>query len=98
MTTSIPTPDEINALSATEFKTYENRLRRAADRQGLRLEKARVRDPRAIDHGTYRLVNIRTNVVEAFGSPNGYGLNPVDVARALFDEFTVHVDYSPDHS
>ena len=37
----------------------ENRLRRAADRQGLRLLKSRSRDPRAIDYGLFALVDVR---------------------------------------
>jgi hypothetical protein len=32
-----------------------NRLRRAAQRQGLTLSKSRRRDPRATDYGTYQL-------------------------------------------
>lgn len=39
----------------TAQKVRENRLRRMAARQGLRLEKSRRRDPRALDYGTYRL-------------------------------------------
>ena len=38
-------------------KVRENRLRRMASRQGLRLEKSRQRDPIALDYGKYRLVN-----------------------------------------
>src|SRR5215468_4912335 len=38
-------------------KVRENRLRRIASRQGLRLEKSRQRDPMALDYGKYRLVN-----------------------------------------
>lgn len=34
-------------------KVRENRLRRMADRQGLRIEKSRRRDPRAIDFGLW---------------------------------------------
>ena len=37
-------------------KVRENRLRRAAERQGLRLVKSRRRDPRAVGLGTYMLV------------------------------------------
>jgi len=37
-------------------KVRENRLRRMAARQGLRLEKSRRRDDRALDYGTYWLV------------------------------------------
>ncbi|MDT5125622.1 MAG: hypothetical protein QOH54_1266 [Mycobacterium sp.] len=42
--------------STQDFKVHENRLRRAAHRQGLRLVKNRRRDPRAHDYGTYALV------------------------------------------
>lgn len=38
-------------------KVRENRLRRMAQRQGLRLEKSRRRDPRALDFGGYWLVD-----------------------------------------
>ncbi len=56
MTTSIPTTNQLNAMSATQYKTYENRLRRAADRQGYMLVKSRRRDPHAIGYGKYVLV------------------------------------------
>jgi len=46
-------------------KIRENRLRRMADRQGLRLVKSRRRDPRAVDYGGYMLVDIATNAVIA---------------------------------
>jgi L-amino acid N-acyltransferase YncA len=35
----------------TVDKAHENRVRRAAERQGFRLSKARVRDPLAISYG-----------------------------------------------
>lgn len=35
----------------------ENRLRRMAWRQGLTLQKSRRRDPRALDYGTYTLID-----------------------------------------
>jgi hypothetical protein len=38
-------------------KVRENRLRRIASRQGLRLEKSRRRDPMALDASKYRLVS-----------------------------------------
>jgi hypothetical protein len=41
-------------------KVRENRLRNMADRYGLRLSKSRSRDPRAIDHGLYALLDVRT--------------------------------------
>ncbi|MGH7667160.1 MAG: hypothetical protein ACREN1_07620 [Candidatus Dormibacteria bacterium] len=37
------------------FRARENRLRRMAQRQGLRLTKIDRRDPLARDHGHYRL-------------------------------------------
>lgn len=36
-------------------KVRENRLRRMAARQGLTLQKSRLRDPRAIGYGLYQL-------------------------------------------
>jgi hypothetical protein len=43
--------------SSTAEKVRENRLRRMAERQGLRLEKSRRRDPSAIGYGRYMLTN-----------------------------------------
>lgn len=42
-------------------KVRENKLRRMADRQGLRLTRSRSRDPNAIDFGLYALIDIQTN-------------------------------------
>lgn len=47
----------------TDEKVRENRMRRMADRQGLRLDKSRRRDPRALDYGMYMLVDVATNGV-----------------------------------
>lgn len=41
----------------TTEKSRENRLRRAATRQGLRLEKSKRRDTRAYDYGVYYLID-----------------------------------------
>jgi hypothetical protein len=43
-----------------EDKVRENRLRRMAYRQGLRLVKSRRRDPRALDYGSYALFDAET--------------------------------------
>jgi hypothetical protein len=43
-----------------EEKVTENRLRRAADRRGLRLAKSRSRDVNAVDYGLYALIDIET--------------------------------------
>jgi hypothetical protein len=50
----------IMTMNAAE-KVRENRLRRVADRRGLRLVKSPRRDTRAWDYGTYRLVDLRTD-------------------------------------
>ncbi len=42
--------------NSTSEKVREDRLRRMAKRQGLRLEKSRTRDDRALTYGTYWLV------------------------------------------
>ena len=46
--------------SATEVKVRENRLRRMADRQGLKLMKSPRRDPNALGYGTFMLVDVQT--------------------------------------
>ena len=50
-------------MSKETDKVRENRLRRMADRQGLRLQKSRRRDVRALDYGTYQLVDVQNVVV-----------------------------------
>jgi hypothetical protein len=70
-------------MSTTELKVHENRLRRMAARQGLRLEKSRARDPQAVGYATYQLVNQATNEVVASGGQEGYGLDLAAVEKAL---------------
>ena len=57
-------------VSSTAEKTRETRLRRMAERQGLRLVKSRLRDPNAIGYGKYVLINLETNTVAV---PDGDG-------------------------
>jgi hypothetical protein len=70
-------------MTPTDYKVYENRLRRAAERQGLRLEKSRRRDSRAIDYGTYRLVDIASGGVVAGSVTTTYGLTLDEIETAL---------------
>lgn len=70
-------------MSDQEYKVLENRLRRAAERQGLQLQKSRSRDPRAVDYGTYQLVDPSENTIVALGLQSGYGLGLEAVAREL---------------
>ena len=81
--THLPTSDEIEALTPQQHKVVENRLRAAAARQGLRLVKSRRRDPRAIDFGTYWLLDVSTNGLVA---SDQFGLGLDDVARYLYGE------------
>lgn len=67
-------------------KVRENRLRRMAERQGLKLEKSRRRDPRALDYGSYQLVDAGTATLVAYGTSNGYGLNLDEIEKALTEE------------
>jgi hypothetical protein len=53
---------------AEETKVFENRMRRAVARQGYRLTKSRVRDPRAVDFGRYYIVDGRNQVIAGLGA------------------------------
>ena len=44
-------------------KVRENRLRRAANRQGLAIHKSRRRDPRALDYGWWMIVDPGKNMI-----------------------------------
>jgi hypothetical protein len=70
-------------MTDSECRAWENRLRRAANRQGLRLEKSRARDPRALTYGTYQLVDPYVNCIVAYATGDGYGLGLDDIAREL---------------
>ena len=67
-----------------EEKIRENRLRRMAERQQLKLVKSRRRDSRAWDYGTYDLIDPNTNT-QAIPSvaQQGYGHSPDDIERWL---------------
>ena len=73
-------------MTDQEYKVRENRLRRAAERQGLRLQKSRARDPRALGFGTYQLVDADNNfpVWADWTLGRGYGLDLTEVADYLF--------------
>ena len=53
--------------TTTADKIRENRLRKAAKRQGYEVTKSRRRDPRAVDYGGYMIVDPHTNSIEAGG-------------------------------
>jgi hypothetical protein len=55
-------------------RSTENRLRLAAKREGLRLEKSRVRDPLDLTFGGYMLVYIERNAIAYRAAGHGYSL------------------------
>lgn len=86
MNDEIPTAEQIEAMTDEQRKVLENRLRRAAARQGLRLMKSRARDPRAIGFGTCMLVDERSDTVVCCGLSEGYGLDLRGVAAYLYGD------------
>ena len=66
-------------------KVLENRLRRAAKRQGLLLEKSRRRDLRAIDYGLYALLDAFTG--DPINQPGRIGIHALtlDDAKAWLE-------------
>jgi hypothetical protein len=73
-------------LKGMHARSMENRLRLAAQRRGLRLEKSHARDPHDLTFGGYMLVNIERNAI-AYGvaghTAGGYGLSLDDVEAYL---------------
>lgn len=68
-----------------EEKIRENRLRRMADRQGLRLSKSRARDPRALTYERWNIADAR-GVIVAGATPWPYSLSVDDVEDYLTGE------------
>ena len=66
-------------------KVAENRLRRAAARQGLKLVKSQTRDPRALGYGLFALVDADNSIVFGGGGvgPYGYAATLDEVERHL---------------
>jgi hypothetical protein len=69
----------------TEEKVRENRLRRMAERQGLRLVKSRRRDPRALGYGGYMIVDPHRDAAVA-GALGARSLDLDEVERFLTGE------------
>jgi hypothetical protein len=62
-------------------KARENRARRSAERQGLRLKKSGRRDPRALDYRGYWLLS-RTGAVVA-GGQHGTTLDRIETELGI---------------
>ncbi|GAA4169085.1 hypothetical protein [Shinella granuli] len=64
-------------------KVKENRVRRVAERRGMRLEKSRRRDPKAIDFGGYMLIDAATNTVILGSTSYAYSASLDDIEEFL---------------
>ncbi|KQO69054.1 hypothetical protein ASF22_18550 [Methylobacterium sp. Leaf87] len=60
-------------------KVRENRIRRMAERRGMRLEKSKRRDPKAIDFGGYMLIDTAKNFAVVGSDPYPYSASLEDV-------------------
>jgi hypothetical protein len=60
-------------------KVRENRLRRAAARQGYAIEKSRARDPRTLGFGLWRVIDPTNNSIVAGWIPWDYSMDLDDV-------------------
>lgn len=69
--------------AAEQHKVRENRLRRMAARQGLRLSKSPRRDHRALDYGKYALLDARTGKSVTTGDGTPYTLSLDAAERRL---------------
>lgn len=95
-------------VTASE-KVRENRVRRMATRQGLRLVRSRRRDPLALDYGLYRLIDAGGSVltraknlddIEQALIPTDRGVVVTDIpdertrAAALIDRLSEAADFN----
>jgi hypothetical protein len=82
---TLTTAEEINSMTEEQLKVFEARLRRAAKRQGMFLQKSRTRDPRATDYGTYRLLDGHSGNLQLHNGQGG-GVDLLDVEQFLFGD------------
>lgn len=74
---------DLDKMSDVEYRVYENRVRRMAQRQRLSVQKSRRRDPRAWDYGTFMLVDPDRNTCVACSAAGAYGMSLDEVERWL---------------
>jgi len=65
------------------LKVRENKARRAAIRQGMELQKSRLRDPRALGFGGYMLVDAKTGKAVFGDKPHPHSASLGDVEKRL---------------
>jgi hypothetical protein len=91
MAISVPSPRELEAMSATQQQVYENQVRRLAQRQGLRLTKNLLRGCRPFECGKYYLVRVEDAGSNPYGKSlvtSEYGVSLIDIHRMLIGEQT----------
>jgi hypothetical protein len=77
------TDGQWNSLSEDECRRIEALCRRAARRQGYQVQKSRSRDPRAPDHGLYRIVDCENGNIQNGSLWTTYSMSLGDVADWL---------------
>jgi hypothetical protein len=78
--------DRVNNMTGTQYKSYETRLRRMAQRQELVLRKSRTRDPRAADYNGYWLIDLRGNYLVWPPDGGNCGASLPEIERYLIEE------------
>ncbi|HEY1971771.1 MAG TPA: hypothetical protein VGH89_27695 [Pseudonocardia sp.] len=86
----VPSPEDLEAMSAADHEVYEDRLRRMAHRRGLRLTKNVRHGSRTSGCGDYYLVRVEESGDRRSKSlvTSEYGLNLIQIHCALIAEQT----------
>jgi hypothetical protein len=95
---SVPSLEELKAMSAADHEAYEGRLRRMAHRRGLRLTKDVRHNSRRSGCGDYYLVRLHEPADPRSKSvvTSEYGLTLIGIQHALIDHRTTHMTAKPD--
>jgi hypothetical protein len=71
------------AMKSNVERTFENRLRRMAHRQGFAVRKSRRRDPQACDFEGYMIADRETGLLIAGADPLAFSFTADDVYKFL---------------
>jgi hypothetical protein len=91
MATGVPSPQELEAMSAAQQRVYENHVRHLARRQGLRLTKNLMRGSRPFECGKYYLVRAERPGCDPYGKSlvtSEYGVSLIEIHLMLISEQT----------
>jgi hypothetical protein len=78
---------ELDSLTPQQRKTFEDRVRRAAQRQGLTLTKSRTRDPNALTYDGYMLLDARGKAEYGWSKSHGPGF---EAALPMVAAYVLH--------